>query len=77
MFFFHPAVAKVILDVIQALDPNKREPEVNNFDVFSRIVNELPDVFSSLGHPCIIGEVGGVWSCVMDKLDSPSPMNVY
>ena len=71
--FFHPAVADIFLDVVKSLDMKKREPELTNLEVQSRIIAKLPDLFGRLGHPCQIGEYGAVWSCIMDKLDQSFP----
>ena len=70
---FHPTVADVFLEVIQTLDKTKRDPELNNNEVQFRIIKKLPYVFGLLGHPCVIGDYGAVWSCIMDKLDQLFP----
>ena len=70
---FHPSVADLFLEVIKSLDKTKRDPELNNTEVQFLIIKKLPQVFGLLGHPCVIGDYGAVWRCIMDKLDQLFP----
>ena len=71
--FFHPSVAQLFLDVIHGLDRKLREPQLNNNEVVLRILQQLPSLFDTLGHPFDFGEYGGSWSCIKDKLFQTFP----
>lgn len=46
---------------------------ITNLDFLDRVFRLLPAHFTQLGYPC---QLGGIWRCIVDKLDQTFPLGV-
>lgn len=71
--FFHPSLADIYLDLIKELGKTKLGSiaDMTNLEFLDRVFRVLPGHFTELGFPC---QLGGIWRCIVDKLDLTFPL---
>jgi hypothetical protein len=70
--FFHPTITDIYLDIIKEMGRTKLGTlKLTNLDLLDRVFRLLPAHFTLLGFPC---QLGGIWRCVVDKLDQTFPV---
>lgn len=70
--FFHPSIADIFLDFIKELGKTKLGSidKMTNSEFLYHVFGVLPGHFTELGFPC---QLGGIWRCIVDKLDLTFP----
>ena len=73
--FFHPTISDIFLDLIKKMGRTKLGSidHITNLDFLDRVFRLLPAHFTQLGYPC---QLGGIWRCIVDKLDQTFPLGV-
>ena len=73
--FFHPTISEIFLDIIKALGKTKLGSidDMTNLEFLDRVFRVLPAHYTQLGFPC---QLGGIWRCIVDKLDQTFPLGV-
>ena len=73
--FFHPSISDIFLNIIKELGRTKLGSidDMTNLEFLDRVFRLLPTHFTQLGFPC---QLGGIWRCIVDKLDQTFPLGV-
>ena len=73
--FFHTTISDILLDLIKKMGRTKLGSinHITNLDFLDQVFQLLPAHFTQLGYPC---QLGGIWRCIVDKLDQTFPLGV-